>query len=211
MKKTTLIFFFCLLFLNSVSAQNFAITCDRTNVLYVGLDNPLSLFVENTSATNLVIKCSNGNIRKEYGSYVFSAKEPGVTIVTIYKKEGSHLTKIGEKSFRVKLIPPPSFKIGSGKSKMSITEIQGQQFVRADMDGDFGYDVRYSIVSFTVNIISESPCKCVVINCESNKISDELKSILSLLKPGDMLVFKNIVASGPDGETELNSTIVTVY
>lgn len=211
MKKKLIIFLcWCAGFCN-VSGQNFAISANKSNIMYVGLDNPVSLAVENTSNKEVVVKCSNGRIEKRYGEYYFKADKPGETEITLFKRENGHLKKIGRCYFRVKLIPHPTFKIGSGNSRAPIPEIRNQEYVRADMDNYFGYDVRFSIVSYTVNIMTGNPCQCVEIKCESNKINDEFKNVLSLLKPNDMLLFKNIVASGPDGIINLNPTIVTAY
>ena len=49
------------------NAQHFAIASDNNNVLYVGLDNPLSISAENCPCSQLIVKTNNGKVITENG------------------------------------------------------------------------------------------------------------------------------------------------
>lgn len=191
--------------------QIFSISHDKSYILYAGIGNPITIAAENLSSKSVIVKTDNGSIEGSNGHYTFYSKLAGVTNIILYKKVNGKIKEIGRNTFKIKTIPYPTFKIGSGKDRIPIPELQSQQFVRADMDGYFGYDVHYSIDSFTVCIISTDTCRYIELDNAGNKISDEMKAEFSLLKPNDILIFKNIICHGPDGKIALSPKMVLLY
>ncbi len=52
-----------------LSGQKTAIAADKSNVLYLEMDNPITIAVENTSCKELIVKSDNGTIKGQNGSY----------------------------------------------------------------------------------------------------------------------------------------------
>lgn len=191
--------------------QNFAVANDKMNIFYIGIDNPVSIAVANYSSKSLIIKASNGKIVKAYGSFIFRGNKPGKAEISIFRKANNKLIKIGSSAFRVKKLPLPIFKIGSGKSMVPKVELANQQFVRAELEG-FDFDIKFSIDSFNVCIVPSDTCKFGVLKNIGNEINKDIRNEFQQLKENDVVIFKNIFAKGPDGVAmELSPVMVTIY
>ena len=197
--KYSLFLFFVSMFFYSFS-QNVAVALDKMNILYAGIDNPVTIAVANRPAKSLIVKTTNGTITGQNGAYIYRGNTMGTAEISVYLKKGNKLVRQGSSFFRVKNIPPPVFKIGSGKSAVSKAEIANQNYVRAELE-NFDFDIRFTIDSFSVYFIPSDTCICALIKNIGNKINDTLKTALQKLKPNDQLVFKNIYAKHPNGES----------
>jgi hypothetical protein len=213
MKKHILILYILLCYLFSVAGQNFSVGADAGNILFVGLDNPLRIAVENLSSKSIVVKVDNGKITGNNGKYIFNTDKPGRIVITLYKKANGRLKEIGKNYFIVKNIPNPVFKIGSGEDSIKKIVLQVQEYCRADLDCFCSrcFDIRYSVKSFTVCIISTDTCGYVEKNNVGNKISEEIRAEFRKLKENDIVIFKNIICIGPDGRKVLKPRMITIY
>jgi hypothetical protein len=208
MKKILFLSFTFLLLQTIVSAQKFAIAADKENVLYIGVDNPISIAVENVPARSIIIKMENGKISEQFGRYVARVTKVGPTNIILYKKVNGKLKEIGRSPFRVKRIPDPVFKIASGKTYIPKAEIENQQYVRAEICCD--YEVNYHVDSFTV-VIARKDTGTYEIKNTSNKLSDEIINAFHSLKENDILIFKNIFIQAPEeGSRQIAPSIVII-
>jgi hypothetical protein len=178
--------------------QSIALAADKMNVFYVGIDNPITIVVENSSTKSLIIKTTNGKVTGKNGQYIFRSETVGGAEILVYKKMNHKLIKLGSGYFRIKTIPLPIFKIGSGRRIVSKYELTSQQFVRAELEG-FEFDSKFSIESFTVCIVPSDTCKYSTIKNIGGKINDEIRNEFQMLKENDVVVFKNIFAKTPAG------------
>jgi len=209
MKKYFLLFFILTTFEIS-NGQNFAVANEKMNIFYIGVDNPVRIAAANYSDKSLVIKAKNGIIVKKEDGYIFRGENPGATEISIFRKSYSKLIKIGTSAFRVKNLPMPVFKIGSGRSVVSKVELANQQFVRADLE-NYDIDIRFHIDSFSVCIVPNDTCKFGTLKNIGNKINEKIINEFQKLKENDVVIFKNIFAKWPDGSTmELMPVMITI-
>ncbi len=191
----------------SVLAQEIAISNDKLNVFYAGVDNPVSIAAENVSSKEIIVKATGGKIFKENGKYYFHPDSTGKAEIVIYKKS----KEIGRRFFRVKNIPVPVFKIGSMRDSMPIAEIAHQQFARAELEG-FDIAVSFKVEKFTAYIVSNDTCKAVRITNEGSRLREKLLSEFKVLKQNDIILFKDIVVTDPSGKLiGLKERVITVY
>lgn len=204
--------------LTIVFAQQVAIAADKTNVFYLGVDNPITVTAENCPCKNLVVKTDNGKITGTGCKLTYWGKTVGTTTIKVYKRTEGKLKKIGFNVFRVKQIPAPSFKIGPyGGSIYSNLErrakkvvIANQQFVRAEFDL-IDIDANFPVDSFYVKIFYTDSCKTKTFFNTSNTIRQELKEAFSILKKDDIIIFDKIFVKGLDGlEWELDPLILSI-
>lgn len=190
--------------------QQFTVSADKMNELYIGVDNPISVTIENLPTQSIILKTNNGKITGSNGHYIYSGGTVGPANIVVYKKVNGNIKLLGLWPFRVKHLPLPVFKIGSGKNKMPATEIASQEYVRAALE-NIDIDMRYTIDSFTVCIISSDTCKFTVKKNYGNKISAEIKNEFLLLHQNDIVVFKDIFIKQPDGtEDAIAPVMITV-
>lgn len=215
--KNLFLFFLAQIFMLHLQAQHFALGNDRFNIAYIGVDNPLSIAVENCPCNNIVLKVDNGTITGKDCHFIYRGIETGTANITVYKKTANHLKKVGLYAFRVKRIPPPGFRIGPyGVSyfyldrKAKTVVLTAQQYARAEFDG-FDFDVRCVIDSFSVKIFHADSGKSNMFLNVSNKISQQIKEAFAELKKEDIIFFNKIFAKGPDGiQWELDPLILTI-
>ncbi|MEP7198121.1 MAG: GldM family protein [Saprospiraceae bacterium] len=210
MKKHIFFLAFIFFIIFSTSAQTISVSNDKENILYIGIDNPMTIAVENESARNLVIKTDNGSINGTNGLYYFRSNTIGKAEIIIYKKNGSKLKELGRKYFRVKRMEDAIFKIGSGNDSINLAELVAQQYVRAELDGKYGFDLKITVESFTVCIIPSDTCNFIERINIGNKISDEIRNEFRLLKSNDIIIFKKIIVTYPDAKKEISPRMITV-
>lgn len=206
--------FLCLSTQTFSRAQVIAVSADQNNILYAGLDNPLTIAVENIDRKKIIVKTNIGQISGSNGKYMYHSSEVGRADITIYESNNKKLKKIGYASFRVKQMPDAIFKIGSGDNnrtkKIKLKELKNQLFVRAEQEC-CGFDLRFAIDSFTVCIMSIDTCNYVeLINRSGNEINQEIREKFNTLKKNDMLIFKDIYSKGPGGIYILTPLILTI-
>ena len=209
MKKIFLLLqiFFC--FYSFSIGQRISIANEKENVVYIGIDNPITIAVENFSGKSIIAKTNNGELLGREWRYTFRPKEIGRADIILYKKIKGEFKEIGRRSFRAKRLWDPVFKIGSGKDLISKKELLSQQFVRADFEGS-DFDLRFTVISFTACIFFNDSCKYVEINNYTNELNEEIRTNFSNFKQGDFLIFKNIVVQGPDGFRNLKQVFIRI-
>ncbi len=182
-------------------AQVFSIAADQNNILYLGLDNSLTIAVEKFAAKDLIVKTDNGEITGKNGQYLYRANKIGKAEIILYNRNNK--TEIGRSYFRVKYIPDPVPMIGpSGGGKIKKVVLAAQQYLRAEYQC-CGFDAKAQIDSFTTCIIRGDTCLLNEFINIGNKISDDLSKVFSNLKSGDTVIFKKIFAKLADGTSKV--------
>jgi hypothetical protein len=194
---TFLFFFYCF----TSSAQTVSIGADQNNILYVGLDNPLTVAVENTSNKAIIVKTDNGTITGNGGKYMFRSTNIGRADIIIYQKIKGQIKEIGRGTFRIQAIPAPVPHVGPSSGGYIKGEILiHQQYIRADYEC-CGFDAKAPIDSFTICILRAGTCLYKEIKNIGSKFNDEIINALAGIKKDDTVIFKGIFARGPDNKT----------
>jgi GldM C-terminal domain len=193
MKKEAIIFLLFFAYFIS-NAQKFSIAGDKNNTLYLGLDNPLSIAVENYSCKSIIVKTDNGTISSASGKYIFHSTKIGKAEIILYRKTNGRTKEIGRSTFRVKSIPDPIAKVGpTSGGYINKVILRNQQYMRADYEY---CNCRATIDSFIVCIVRGDTCLYNEIKNIGGKFSNEVISALSIIKKDDAVIFKKIFAEG---------------
>ena len=205
-----------------VGAQNVVISLTAMNVLYRGISNPIDISVPGVGPDKIHPTMSNGNLTKGQvknnltgdmfpGSYVAepSANATNVQISITAEINGKQVP-FKPVNYRVKDIPPPQSKFANVtiQGTASLADIKAQPGVFAELK-DFDFDLRYTVTKFTVSIFKQG----LYFNKESNsnKLTDEQRSLLAQLTRGQKLSVENIWAKGPDNkEKQIPNILITV-
>ena len=163
------------------------ISAEKMNVVYVGLDNPISVSFAGVSNDKVNVTSSVGGLTKvgegKYNIKPLTGREVTIT-ATGTLPDGK--TVSDKKVFRIKPIPSPTGTVrGETSPKGSVNNL-GIASVGVKMD-DFDFDVKLDVTEFTVIFP-----KGTVIVKGSNKLNDEAKRLSENLKPGDKVIFTNI-------------------
>ena len=204
--KKLLVLISLLSFHSVVVSQNFSLSAVKNNVLYIGVDNPLSFAIENYPANQIIVKVDKGVVEGYGRNYSYRGTEPGTVVFTIYKK--SNLEEIGRINFRAKYIPDPVPKVGISKGGIiQAVVLKNQQFIRAELE-NFDFNAVFEIDSFTLNVIRTDTCYFKEVINIGNKFGSAVVEALMGIKRNDIVIFKKIYVIGPDGRQRLISPLV---
>lgn len=190
-----------------VARPSATISPTAMNVMYVGVDNPLSVSVPGVANENVSVKASGGAKIKRTGDGVYSVSLPknakGTVNITATAKMADGISKsMGQMAFRVKRIPPPITKIQGKTASGSITKGVLKQMKKVGcIHKDFLFDVHSTVTSFTA-VISLKGSSAVEFPCKGNKLSTEAKKAIKRMRKGDRIFFEDVRVKMIDGTTK---------
>lgn len=187
------------------------IAADAMNVLYVGLDNPMSISVPGVTPGNTVVNASGITLSKvkdgQYIAKVAAGAKTGSISVSAKMPDGS-TKKMGEQTFRIKLVPKPVAQLGSLQSgTYNKGEIAAQSILYAYLDGFVFDGVKFTITKYQVIYM---PKKGYMEEASvTGNSAAAIRNFANKAKTGDMIVITSIRATGPGGEKPLNPITYT--
>lgn len=178
-----------------------AIAADNMNILYSGIENPMSISAAGFSPSDLkinIVGCGAEAKPTSAGKYIITVKSAGTCSITVAAKvNGTYQQQGIAKIFRVKDIPPAVLKIGGklavSNLEFSKNEIKSLNGLGAESPG-FMFPVNMVVKSFDVEIQGIAP-----INCSGNSLSQEAKNALARMRPGQKAYIDNIKVQTPKG------------
>ncbi len=174
-----------------------AVSADKMNVLYIGVDNPLTITAGVGSEKVTASFSGGGTISKVGGSkYVVKPTSPGEHNV-IVNADGKR-TPV---SFRVKYLPKPATFVGTSRGgSISAATFKAQGGLIARLE-DSEFDAPYRVVSYRLGASGGAfPVYQEAAN-EGNRWTGSAAAIVGKATPGTSIYFDQIRAVGPDGRT----------
>ena len=191
-----------------VAKPSAVISPTKMNVLYIGVDNPISVSVSGFSDDKVTPHISQGTLRRvKPGQYIARVKRAGKATISVSVKDDDGNSKsMGKQEFRVKRVPDPvpmvnKQKGGSIKKSLLINQI-GVQAVLENFDFDLKFKVISFTVSATINGFEQSkPTK-------GYRFSGAQIALMKKVRPGSKVYIENVKAKGPDGKTRNIGSII---
>jgi len=197
----------------TVMAPSATAAADKMNVLYAGIENPVSVSAPVAAEKTSITLTGGGSFTKTGpGKYDISVPDAligkTITVTISAELDGKHQT-MGSNLFRVKRVPDPVAVLGGNfkGGKISKAELLANPFVLADMGTDFVYDLRWTVNSyqatFLIKGIEDAP-----ITCNNRQFSDAIKNKINSCSAGTVIFFSDIKASCVAGTRTLNPITV---
>ncbi len=195
-----------------VARPALTVSADNMNVVYIGLDNPISVSVPGIPTERLSVSVTNGSLKATgSGKYTLSVKQGPKADVNVYATmENGERRNMGTMSFRVKSIPKPTAKIGelTGDGRMSRDKLANVLGVIANYE-NFDFKANCKITSFDISYTVNGIF--VTESVQGNMIPSKMKTIFNRLKKNDRVLFENMIAVGPDGvAVKVNAVTVRI-
>src|SRR5690606_33925734 len=183
---------------------------DKMNVLYIGVNNPVSVSAPGTPTDKIRVTMNGGSISGSAGKYNVKVTSPGTAKITVSAEVSpGKVQTLSTTDFRVKRIPDPQAKFaGKTGGTMSTVALKAQNAVFAQLE-NFDFDAKFNITKFSM-IIAKPRADAIVLSTNGNNLSAGMKSALNSITPGTRVIFDNIIAVGPDGSPrQLNAVALT--
>ena len=179
-----------------------SIALDKMNVLYIGVDNPVTVAASGAGdeGVGFTITGGGGSYTKlGGGKYTVRVTTPTDDCWIIASVNGK---EAGKSKFRVRNIPKPVAQIGPYESGSNVAA--GAFKVQAGVAAfspNFPFDLTYKVTSFTISADSDEGYIDDA-QCQGNTWSAEAQRILNGLKTGRTVMIDEIYAVGPDGKRQ---------
>ncbi len=206
MKKNALLLFLCML-AQYAYAQVVAIQSDKMNIVYICLENPVTIAAGNCPLSALLITTDNGEIiadqAKGAGHYLIKPSKTGREEVTIKKKlKNGKQEVIGNMMFRVRKMPSIYAVIGRKPDGSFSKQMICEQTELLTLTPDYNIGTPYIIDGYTIVVYRDSQ-EVYKRNITGNKIDNETILFFYTLNDLDRVVFKDITVKDCVDKTTL--------
>ncbi len=185
---------------------------DKMNVIYIGVDNPISISVPGVADNNVTATPSGSGLTLKKdpkggaGKYIANAKAQGIAKISVGAKFEDKSMPMGAFEFRIKRVPDPVAMIG-GKKGGSINKsvLAAQSSVNSIME-NFDFELYFKVTSFRMTLIRRGKDP-VEMDSKDSRITADMKRAIAGAGPGSKVYFEYIKAKGPDGTTRSLSSV----
>lgn len=180
-----------------------ALTLDKMNIVYVGIDNPLTLHYNGPDARDLrLIVSPSGKLSGGGQHYLLKVQEPGEVTLKVMSKG----RELGAFSFRAKRLPDPPARVGSLSSGVvSMGEFEAQTGIHALIE-NLDIEARCQIVGYELLRFAKDGARSKSVN-PGGVFSAHSQGLVLMAMPGDYYVIMNVKARCPGDKAsrQLNS------
>ena len=189
------------------------VSATMMNVLYAGIDNPISISVPGVAPSEVTASMTGGTLTRQGDHWVARSSAIGSeAVVTVSASVDGRSQNVGSTSFKVRKLPDPTafiqigsdrFKGGRAISKQQILSAKG---VGAAID-DGLLDINFRVTSFQI-VFVDSQGDGMITNSAGADFSPQQRERLRGLVAGHSIFFiSGINAVGPDGVSRVLSPI----
>jgi gliding motility-associated protein GldM len=183
----------------TVGSANASIALDKMNVLYIGVDNPVTIAASGGGDDRINATISSGSLtRVGTGKYIARVNQVNDNTIITVSVDGR---VAGASQFRVRTIPEAQAYVGGQPSGSNITAaaFKAQGGVGAGIK-NFPFELEYNVVSFTFTCDTDDDI--VTIPNQGAAFSGTVRNAMSQhVKAGRMVTIDDIRVKGPDGRT----------
>ena len=166
------------------------VSADKMNVVYRGLDNPISVSLPGVSDNNLSVSAIGGSLSGNKGKYSIKPGAGGVATINVSAKLSSGKTVNSKAIFRIKDIPAA---MGSVRDQYGIVRMPKSGLANSPISAglpDFEFDLNITVQGFKIKVPGE-----LTIIVEGTTLSAAAKKVLDKAQRGDIINIYDIRAT----------------
>jgi gliding motility-associated protein GldM len=191
----------------TVGSANASIALDKMNVLYIGVDNPVTIAASGGGDDKVNATISSGTLtRTSAGKYIARVTQQSDDCKITVSVDGKVM---GVSQFRVRQIPGAQATVGGAISGDNIPAgtFRAQGGVAAWIK-DFPFDLKYTVTQFTISTDSDDG-DIVEAQCTGNTFNARAQEIIrTQVKAGKTVYIDNIRVQGEDGQNKKVPSLV---
>lgn len=181
------------------------VTADKVNVLYRGIENPITVSAGAEGQERIKVEMSNAKYSGTRGHYMVTPGAASNVEVLVRTKLG-----VNKFNFRVKDIPPPLPMVGDfsgGAVPISVFRAQGG--VKAVLKDFLFEGLNFSVLSYRIGAAGPGfPDGFRLETNEGSPWKGRAQKIINQAKPGAKIFIDDIQVKGPDGRTSKLTPLV---
>ncbi len=199
-----------------VAKPSLTVSPTKMNVLYVGIDNPISISVPGVANENINARISHGSLKKT-GNGTYSVTPPragapntATVNVSATMPDGSSRS-MGSMEFRLKRVPNPQIVIRGKSSNFNFSKGEMRQItkIRAVHGEDFVFDGSAEMIYCEILVSTNKGPKKY--ECPNGILPQNARNYFQNVNKGTIINIINIKAKGMDGSTrKLDSQVIRV-
>jgi gliding motility-associated protein GldM len=166
------------------------VSADKMNVVYRGLDNPISVSLPGVGAGKLNISATGGRLSGTGASRSLRPGNSNTVTINVSAKLSSGKTVTSKKEFRVKDIPAA---MGSARGQYGIVPMPKSSIARTPIGAglpDFVFDLKLKVNGFKVKVPGQ-----VTVLVKGTVFNAQAKKALAKAKRGDVVTIFDIDAT----------------
>lgn len=166
------------------------VSADKMNVVYRGLDNPISVSLPGVSDNNINVSATGGSLSGNNGKYSIKPGAGNTAVINVSAKLSSGKTVNSKATFRIKDIPAA---MGSVREQYGIVSMPKTGLANAPIAAglpDFEFDLKIVVQSFKIKV----PGQLTIIN-DGSTLNAAAKTALSKAQRGDIVNIYDIKAT----------------
>ena len=177
-----------------------SVSADAVKVLYIGLENPVSVSGGNVGDEKVAFSMDNGTYTKDRpGHYIVRPGKPGTANITL-NIEG----KPQQFPFRVKTVPDPVGMVGASKGGiMNVNDFKAQAGVRAELENFVFEGVKFTVTSFTMTLTGPGMPEGFAYRQVTGNTFNSVRDLIEKCRPKTAVIIDDIKAAGPGGTRTL--------
>jgi hypothetical protein len=196
--------------------KSISVSPDKMNILYVGVDNPVSIAVIGINSNDIEVTVDGlegATISGENARYIVRATQQTGENQFCYVNIKNHKTgqNYGSFPFRVKRIPDPKANLnGYTDATLTTNEIKSQTAIALKIE-DFDFDVKCKILEYTVWFTEPGKAAISFVNSGEN-FNAKTKEMIEKAVSGAQYRFSNIKCNCPGDTTPriVNSIFIEI-
>lgn len=188
------------------------ISATKMNVLYIGVDNPISISAPGISNDKIKATISAGTLRpdKDPGTFLATVKGGGKVTINVQAEIDGKVQQMGSQEYRVKMVPDPIAKLANTVGGPINRSVLAAQAGIIPVLENFDFQMNFVINSFSMTR-SGKGIDPMTFTSNSNQLSEDMKKAIKNSRAGDKIYFELIKAKGPDGvPRNLSPVIFTI-
>lgn len=166
------------------------VSADKMNVVYRGLDNPISVSLPGVGDNNISVSATGGILSGNNGKYSIKPGGSNLAVINVSAKLSSGKTVNSKATFRVKDIPPA---MGSVREQFGIVTMPKSGLSNAPIGAglpDFEFDLKIAVQGFKIKVPGQ-----LTIIVRGSSLDANAKKALGKAKRGDIINIYDIQAT----------------
>ncbi len=192
------------------------VSATMMNVLYAGIENPISISVPGVPMGDISATMTNGSLTRQGDHWIAKPQTVGTdAVLTVNANMDGRNSTVATHKFRVRKLPDPTAYITVAGTdgntsrykggKISKRQLLDTKELEAAID-DGLLDTKFSVVSFQT-VVTDNLGNSIPENSNGAAFSERQKQQIQRLNRGRRILITSIKAIGPDGITREISPI----